>query len=92
MSVIPECDICGLYDEKLKRTVIEGTLMNVCEECSGLGRVLPEPDPVKEEEIKEFSVFNFTKELTNIEDTLKEEEIKKDKYSIIKDLVKHVSS
>ena len=46
----------------------------------------------EDEEIKEFSVFNFTKELTNIEDTLKEEEIKKDKYSIIKDLVKYVST
>ncbi|MFX0028183.1 MAG: hypothetical protein ACFE8B_03170 [Candidatus Hermodarchaeota archaeon] len=46
----------------------------------------------KEEEIKEFSIFNFSKELTKIEDTLKEEEIKKEKYSIIKDLVKHVSN
>jgi hypothetical protein len=46
----------------------------------------------EDEEIKEFSVFNFGKELAKIEDTLKEEEIKKDKYSIIKDLVKHVSS
>jgi hypothetical protein len=45
----------------------------------------------EDEEIKEFSVFNFAKELTNIEDTLKEEKIKKDKYSIIKDLVKYVS-
>ncbi|MFW9941568.1 MAG: hypothetical protein ACFFFT_11050 [Candidatus Thorarchaeota archaeon] len=45
-----------------------------------------------DEEIKEFSVFNFAKELTKIEDTLKEEEIKKDKYSIIKDLVKYVSN
>ncbi|MFX1345682.1 MAG: hypothetical protein ACFFBC_07835 [Promethearchaeota archaeon] len=46
----------------------------------------------EDEEIKEFSMFNFAKELTKIEDTLKEEEIKKDKYSIIKDLVKYVSS
>ncbi|MFX0082921.1 MAG: hypothetical protein ACFE94_14310 [Candidatus Hodarchaeota archaeon] len=46
----------------------------------------------KDEEIKEFSIFNFSKELSKIEDTLKQEEIKKEKYSIIKDLVKHVSS
>lgn len=46
----------------------------------------------KEEEIKEFSIFNFSKELSKIEDTLKQEEIKKEKYSIIKDLVKHVSN
>ena len=46
----------------------------------------------KDEEIKEFSIFNFSKELSKIEETLKQEEIKKEKYSIIKDLVKHVSS
>ncbi|MFW9773337.1 MAG: hypothetical protein ACFFEO_14405 [Candidatus Thorarchaeota archaeon] len=46
----------------------------------------------KEEEIQEFSVFDFTKELAKIEETLKEEEIKKGKYSIIKDLVKYVSN
>ena len=46
----------------------------------------------KDEEIKEFSIFNFSKELSKMEDTLKQEEIKKEKYSIIKDLVKHVSS
>ncbi|MFX1279862.1 MAG: hypothetical protein ACFFA3_10630 [Promethearchaeota archaeon] len=46
----------------------------------------------EEGEIKEFSIFNFSKELSKIEDTLKQEEIKKEKYSIIKDLVKHVSN
>jgi hypothetical protein len=45
-----------------------------------------------EEEIKEFSVFDFSKELTKIEETQKQEEIKKEKYSIIKDLVKFISS
>ncbi|MFW9880845.1 MAG: hypothetical protein ACFFG0_47895, partial [Candidatus Thorarchaeota archaeon] len=46
----------------------------------------------KDEEIKKFSVFDFSKELSKIENTLKQEEIKKEKYSIIKDLVKRVSS
>lgn len=46
----------------------------------------------KDEEIKEFSIFNFSKELSRMEDTLKQEEIEKEKYSIIKDLVRHVSS
>ena len=46
----------------------------------------------KEEEIKEFSIFDFSKELTRIGDTQKQEEIKKEKYSIIKDLVKYISS
>lgn len=45
-----------------------------------------------EEEIHEFSIFDFSKEVTKIEDTLKDEKIKKDKYSIIKDLVKYLSN
>jgi hypothetical protein len=49
-------------------------------------------DSSKEEEIKDFSIFDFTKELEKIGDTLKQEEIKKEKYSIIKDLVKHIST
>jgi hypothetical protein len=49
-------------------------------------------DSSKDEEIKDFSIFDFTKELAKIGDTLKQEEIKEGKYSIIKDLVRRVSS
>jgi len=45
-----------------------------------------------EEEVKNFSVFDFSKEISKIEETLESEKIRKDKYSIIKDLVKHISS
>ena len=45
----------------------------------------------KEREIEDFSIFDFAKELSKIEATLKQEEIKKEKYSIIKDLVKYIS-
>ena len=48
-------------------------------------------DNLKEGEIKEFSIFDFGKELKKIEITLKHEEIKQGKYSIIKDLVKYIS-
>ncbi|MFX1569675.1 MAG: hypothetical protein ACFFCV_15045 [Promethearchaeota archaeon] len=47
---------------------------------------------ITEEEVKSFSVFDFSKELSKIEDTLKSEKINKEKYSIIKELVKHISS
>jgi hypothetical protein len=46
---------------------------------------------VKEEEVKEFSVFDFSKEISKIKESLEEEKIRKDKYSIIKDLVKYIS-
>lgn len=48
-------------------------------------------ESIGEEEIKKFSVFDFSKEIAKIEETLEEEKIKKDKYSIIKDLVKYIS-
>jgi len=47
---------------------------------------------VTEEEIKNFSLFDFSKEISKIEETLESEKIRKDKYSIIKDLVKHISN
>jgi len=47
---------------------------------------------IKEEEIKEFSLFNFAKEISKIEDTIEKEKVRKYKYSIIKDLVKHISN
>ncbi|TET61469.1 MAG: hypothetical protein E3J52_01355 [Promethearchaeota archaeon] len=47
---------------------------------------------VKEEEIKKFSLFDFSKEVSKIEETLEREKVRKDKYSIIKDLVKHISN
>lgn len=49
-------------------------------------------ESMKDEGIKEFSIFNFSKELDKIKDTIKQGEIKKDKYSIIKDLVKYISN
>ena len=46
---------------------------------------------VKEEEIKKFSLFDFSKEISKIEETLETEKVRKDKYSIIKELVKYIS-
>ena len=45
----------------------------------------------KENEIKDFSTFDFNKEISKIQDTLKQGKINEKKYSIIKDLVKYVS-
>jgi hypothetical protein len=49
-------------------------------------------ESISEEEVKKFSVFDFSKEVAKIEESLEGEKIRKDKYSIIKDLVKHISS
>jgi len=46
----------------------------------------------KEQEIKEFSRFDFSKELSSIKDTLIREEIEENKYSIIKELIKYISN
>jgi len=46
----------------------------------------------KEYEIKEFSIFDFSKEITSMKDSLSKAKIKDHKYSIIKDLVNYISS
>lgn len=46
---------------------------------------------LKEEEIKQFSVFDFKKEIQNIEETIEKDESKEKKYSIIKDLVNYIT-
>ncbi|MFX0005704.1 MAG: hypothetical protein ACFFA7_00755 [Promethearchaeota archaeon] len=48
-------------------------------------------ESITEEDIKNFSMFDFSKEVAKIEETLEEEKVRKDKYSIIKDLVKYIS-
>jgi hypothetical protein len=47
---------------------------------------------LKEDEIKEFSEFDFKKEIQNIEESIKKDESKDKKYSIIKDLVSFISN
>ena len=46
----------------------------------------------KEQEITEFSLFDFSKEIKKIEDTFKEKKGSGKKYSIIKDLVKFIAT
>ena len=48
-------------------------------------------ESLQKEEIREFSIFDFSKEIQKIEESVKEEKSKDKKYSIIKDLVKYVS-
>jgi len=45
----------------------------------------------QEDGFKQFSLFDFSKEIDKIESSLKKETINKDKYSIIKELVKYIS-
>ena len=45
----------------------------------------------KQQEISEFSVFDFSKEIQKIKETYQDKKSKDDKYSIIKDLVNYIS-
>lgn len=47
---------------------------------------------VQEKPIKQFSIFDFSKDIAKIESSLKNEDISNEKYSIIKELVKFISS
>jgi len=48
-------------------------------------------ETMKKEEVMEFSVFDFSKEIQRIEESVKKAKSRDKKYSIIKDLVKYVS-
>ncbi|MFX0011280.1 MAG: hypothetical protein ACFE9R_13270, partial [Candidatus Hermodarchaeota archaeon] len=48
-------------------------------------------ESLQKEEVREFSVFDFSKEIQKIDESVKEGKSKDKKYSIIKDLVKYVS-
>ena len=81
------------YTEKLILISKLDLNVNLAKFMPNIGKFLNKlSESSEEEEIKEFSIFNFSKELSRIEDTLKQEKIEKDKYAIIKDLVKHVSN
>jgi midasin (ATPase involved in ribosome maturation) len=45
----------------------------------------------KEQEITEFSVFDFSKEIQKIKDTFQEKKSSETRYSIVKDLVKYIT-
>ena len=49
-------------------------------------------DVKQDQEIKNFSIFDFSNDIAKIETTLKKESISKEKYAIIKDLIKYISS
>jgi hypothetical protein len=49
-------------------------------------------DIKQEQEIKSFSMFDFSNDIAKIEATLKKETINKEKFSVIKDLIKYISS
>jgi hypothetical protein len=48
-------------------------------------------ESLQKEEVREFSTFDFSKELQKIKESIIEEKSKDKKFSIIKDLVKYVS-
>lgn len=50
-----QCDICG-SEEKLYRTEIEGTTLNVCSSCAKYGKVIAplEPEAKEKPELKRF--------------------------------------
>ncbi len=50
-----QCDLCGSEEEELFRAIVEGTELNVCENCAKYGKVI-EKKPVKAiEEKKEYA-------------------------------------
>ena len=56
-----DCEICG-EDKNLIKAIVEGTLLNVCEECTKFGNAIT----VKKIEQEQKSVKKLTNEIINI--------------------------
>lgn len=52
---MPDCEICGKYTEEVFQVLVEGSKMNVCNNCSGSGKFLGQvrEAPVKKETVIE---------------------------------------
>lgn len=70
MISIPECTLCGKNVDKLFLAEVEGSEIEVCEDCGKFGRVIEELRPKKEKERK----FLIEKEAPELEEP--EEEFK----------------
>lgn len=64
---MPFCDICG-REAYLLTALVEGTELDVCEECSIHGKVLKRPKPIFKEDkkIKEERVVDFVSGYGNL--------------------------
>lgn len=70
MISIPECTLCGKVVDRLFLAEVEGSEIEVCEECGKFGKVVKEIRPRKEKENK----FIVKKEVVELEES--EEELK----------------
>lgn len=64
--------------------------VNLAKFMPNISAFLKKLSETSEEDVKKFSVFDFSKEINKIEESFKEEKVTK-KYSIIKDLVNYIS-
>ena len=65
--------------------------VNLAKFMPNISAFLKKLSETTEEEIKRFSIFDFSKETAKIEETLTEEKTRKDRYSIIKDIINYIS-
>lgn len=55
------CDMCG-SEERLYKTSIEGTILNVCKECSKFGTIIAEIKPVEKVKLKKVKKIEIEPE------------------------------
>jgi putative transcription factor len=77
------CDLCG-KEGNLYKTIVEGTELNVCKECSSFGRVLK---PIKSEDLSKKD--KIRRNLNNITEEIKEAEVMEFVRDNISQLVKN---
>ena len=47
---MPQCEMCGKSEEKLKEAIVEGTILDVCSTCSSYGNIVMVDKPKYETE------------------------------------------
>ena len=53
---MPNCDLCGKKVEYFNKTIVEGSTLNVCDNCSKFGRVIEAKKPIGELPKKKIAI------------------------------------
>ena len=59
---MPTCNICGWSRDKLSKSIIEGTLVSVCEECAKFGKIVDTPIEISKQHYNRFEEIELIEE------------------------------
>ena len=63
------CELCGKNVEELYKTIVEGSTLSLCKECSSFGKVVGIENQKPQEPVQKQTQFVNTKQTSSIEET-----------------------